>query len=59
MLLLLGLACVAAREIFIFFSHQWLGWREPDPKRIHIKAMQQAVRAVCTDTDTPLEKIRV
>ena len=46
-------------EVFIFFSHQWLGWSEPDPQRIHVKAMQQAVRAVCTDTDTPLEKIRV
>ena len=46
-------------EVFIFFSHQWLGWSEPDPERIHVKAMQQAVRAVCTDTDTPLEKIRV
>ena len=46
-------------EVFIFFSHQWLGWSEPDPNRIHIKAMQQAVRAVSNDTDTPLEKIRV
>ena len=46
-------------EVFIFFSHQWLGWSEPDPKRIHVKAMQQAVRAVSADTDTPLEKIRV
>ena len=46
-------------EVFIFFSHQWLGWSEPDPQRIHVKAMQQAVRAVSTDTDTPLEKIRV
>ena len=49
----------ARGEVFIFFSHQWLGWSEPDPQRIHVKAMQQAVRAVCTDTDTPLEKIRV
>ena len=38
-------------EVFILFSHQWLGWSEPDPQRIHVKAMQQAVRAVCTDTD--------
>ena len=52
-------AASARGEIFIFFSHQWLGWSEPDPERIHVKAMQQAVRAVCTDTDTPLEKIRV
>ena len=46
-------------EVFVFLSHQWLGWAEPDPQRIHIKAMQQAVRFVSKDTDTPLEKIRV
>ena len=45
-------------EVFVFLSHQWLGWSEPDPQRIHIKAMQQAVRFVSKDTDTPLEKIR-
>mgnify|MGYP004201201119 CR=1 FL=1 len=31
-------------EGFVFLSHQWVGWSEPDPQRIHIKAMQQAVR---------------
>ena len=46
-------------EVFVFLSHQWLAWAEPDPHRIHIKAMQQAVRFVSKDTDTPLEKIRV
>ena len=46
-------------EVFVFLSHQWLGWSEPDPQRIHIKAMQQAVRFVSKDTDTPLEKLRV
>ena len=29
-------------EIFIFFSHQWLGWSEPDPEHIHVAAMQMA-----------------
>ena len=46
-------------EVFIFFSHQWLGWSEPDPQRIHVAAMQQAVHNVSKDTETPLEKIRV
>ncbi len=46
-------------EIFVFFSHQWLGWSEPDPQRIHFAAMQQAVHNVSKDTETPLEKIRV
>ena len=46
-------------EVFIFFSHQWLGWAEPDPERIHVAAMQQAVQCVSRETNTPLEKIRV
>ena len=49
----------ARGEVFIFFSHQWLGWSEPDPQRIHMAAMQQAVHNVSKDTETPLEKIRV
>ena len=47
------------REAKLQGGMEWLGWSEPDPQRIHVKAMQQAVRAVSTDTDTPLEKIRV
>ena len=45
----------------LFFSHQWLGWSEPDPERLHIAAMQQAVRNVhlYSRKETPLEKIRV
>ncbi len=46
-------------EVFIFFSHQWLGWSEPDPQRIHLAAMQQAVHNVKKSTETPLEKVRV
>ena len=34
-----------------------MGWAEPDPQRIHIKAMQQAVRFVSKDTDTPPRSI--
>ena len=52
-------AASARGEVFIFFSHQWLGWSEPDPQRIHVAAMQQAVHNVSKDTGTPLEKIRV
>ena len=29
-------------EVFIFFSHQWLGWSEPDPQRFH-RARQVAL----------------
>ena len=35
------------------------GWSEPDPQRIHVAAMQQAVHNVSKDTETPLEEIRV
>ena len=43
----------------LFISHQWLGWSEPDPQRVHVAAMQQAVNNVSKETETPLEKIRV
>merc|ERR1712087_72524 len=31
----------------VFVSHQWLGFREPDPDNIHFPAIVAACRALC------------
>jgi len=34
----------AKDQTIIFFSHQWLGWEEPDPKNVHYNCMTTAVK---------------
>ncbi|CAH0366018.1 unnamed protein product [Pelagomonas calceolata] len=36
----------ASGLIFLFLSHQWLGWSEPDPDGAHYAAMCSAIKAV-------------
>ena len=31
----------------VFISHQWLGWRAPDPDGVHFPAICDAVETVC------------
>jgi len=51
-------AAMAAGDVFVFISHQWLGWSEPDPDGVHLAAMKQAVQSVVA-TGVPLERVRV
>ena len=37
------------KEVFIFLSHQWLAFDQPDPDNVHFTAMKQAVTAVAAD----------
>jgi len=30
-------------NVIVFFSHQWLGWSEPDPKNVHYPVMIEAL----------------
>ncbi|KAL3920924.1 MAG: hypothetical protein SGPRY_005079, partial [Prymnesium sp.] len=36
----------ARDQIIIFFSHQWLGWDEPDPKSVHYSCMAKATKSI-------------
>ncbi|KAL3928677.1 MAG: hypothetical protein SGPRY_002286 [Prymnesium sp.] len=33
-------------QIIIFFSHQWLGWDEPDPKNVHYSCIAKAINSI-------------
>ena len=47
------------KEVFIFLSHQWLAFDQPDPDNVHFTAMKQAVTAVAADAGVPIEQTRV
>lgn len=38
-----ALAFSKSGKVIIFFSHQWLGWSEPDPNNVHFPVMVEAV----------------
>jgi len=46
----------AIDKCIIFFSHQWLGWDEPDPNRVHYACMKRAVERVVDESATSLEQ---
>jgi len=52
-------AAMSKNILFVFISHQWLGWHEPDPDGVHIASMKQAVRSVAADADVEASTIRV
>lgn len=31
------------KKVVVFFSHQWLGWTQPDPNNVHFPVMIQAI----------------
>mmetsp|Transcript_4705 Transcript_4705/g.13951 ORF Transcript_4705/g.13951 Transcript_4705/m.13951 type:complete len:497 (+) Transcript_4705:177-1667(+) len=45
--------------VFVFLSHQWLGFDHPDPGNLHYTAMVQAVNHVADDAKVELANIRV
>ncbi|KAL1499200.1 hypothetical protein AB1Y20_013708 [Prymnesium parvum] len=46
----------AIDKSIIFFSHQWLGWDEPDPNRVHYACMKNAVERIIEESTTSLEQ---
>ena len=38
----------ANQKTIVFFSHQWLGWTQPDPNNAHFPVMLQAVEKLCS-----------
>jgi len=38
-----------AKHSTLFISHQWLGWKEPDPWGVHYTAACDAASALCTN----------
>lgn len=36
----------ASEKTIVFFSHQWLGWKEPDPNNVHYPVMVEAINKV-------------
>merc|ERR1719230_1249725 len=42
-----------------FISHQWLGWRAPDPNGIHHAAICKAMEEVCRSRDLQEEELYV
>ena len=52
-------AASAKGEVFLFLSHQWLGFEHPDPDGVHYAAMVRAVRAVAADAAVGLDLVRV
>jgi len=52
-------AAVDEKLVFMFLSHQWLGFDHPDPERLHYKAMRQAVDHVAKHAQSDLSCVRV
>eukprot|EP00966_Prymnesium_polylepis_P163990 3791793-Prymnesium_polylepis.1 len=40
-----------------FFSHQWLGWHEPDANGVHFAAICAAAQALCRDSKIQPEEL--
>ena len=34
------------KNVIVFFSHQWLGWTEPDPNNVHYPVMISAIETL-------------
>lgn len=46
-------------QFYIFISHQWTSWTEPDPTGKQYKVMAAAVRAIAASYNWPLERVLV
>ena len=46
-------------EVFVFLSHQWLAYDNPDPEGVHFAAMTHAVGLAAAKAGVPLSKLRV
>ena len=46
-------------DVFVFLSHQWLGFDEPDPQGIQLVAMKRAVRDCASHANVALDRVRV
>mmetsp|Transcript_44199 Transcript_44199/g.127889 ORF Transcript_44199/g.127889 Transcript_44199/m.127889 type:complete len:1037 (-) Transcript_44199:121-3231(-) len=40
---------------FVFFSHQWLAWTEPDPHNVHYKAIRDTMDATMAQMGWPVQ----
>jgi len=50
---------INAGSPFVFLSHQWLAYDDPDPDGVHVAAMRSAVESVSKHAGVPLERVRV
>ena len=45
--------------VFVFISHQWLGWDHPDPEGVQVVAMKNAVRFAAEEAGVPPSSLRI
>ncbi len=47
---------IELRQRIIFSCHQWLGWTQPDPNRVHYTSIATATNAVAAQMGWPMQR---